>query len=390
MSGIPRSYSLHSQHKWYYRLVPSSEGRALMNDYPLSTLIDSLIVCWTPKNQKDGSPQRMYGRFNSYLDFYRYYQTAEPKAFYEIVLGEFAQKPHFDLDLQNVTTEYADSVVNRLIEAIGVVFKRFNVHWIPENDLLVYSSHGGTKHSYHIILNNHSHGSNLEAKEFYQLIVAEMPPGDRDFVDPAVYSPRQQFRFLGSSKLGAQRPKVSAMPWNGVVHQYLEEPENDEIRKLMDFEESLISVTHGCRLLPTFLPDHPAEFSVSEHLDITEETAKAAINLLKSKSPNAWPYRPLGIRGGMILLKRVQPSMCRICQRVHHMENPFLTVVTKETEFIVYFNCRRSRQSWMVGSIPIPGAVTPTVISQTWMQDIMFRLRDVAGEPRGPKFKTEK
>lgn len=389
MSGLPRSYTNHFQQKWYYRLVPGSEGRALMSDYPLETLRESIIVCWTPKLHEN-NPVRMYSKFNSVVEFYRYQQRTEPNAFYEIILGEYPQKPHFDLDLKGVSLDEANAIVDRLILAIRVILERFQVHWIPETDLLIYTSHGFEKHSFHIVLNNHSHANNVEAKAFYQLVIAEMPEPDRQFIDPAVYSPRQQFRILGSSKLGVHRPKIFAMPWGSIEHRYLEEPETPELRKLMDFEESLVSCTHTCRLLPSFLPEQTRESNLipREFDDITEEIAKAAINLLKSKSPNAWPYRPLGIRGGMILLKRVQPSMCRTCNRVHQMENPFMTVVKKETEFVVYFNCRRSRNSWIVGSIPIPGVQKVDSISQSWIQDVIGRVIDISKESRGQTFKS--
>src|SRR5438445_4316354 len=103
--------------RWYYRLVKTDNTWCLFDEHPINTLDGWLVVClvvpseslrrWdrgndTSEEAKKRKPTtRLYSAFRSYLEFYDYQQHFSPlkRSFFEIILGEFAQKPHFDIDV---------------------------------------------------------------------------------------------------------------------------------------------------------------------------------------------------------------------------------------------------------------------------------------------------
>ena len=79
-------------------------------------------------------------------------------------------------------------------------------------NVLIYTSHGGNKRSIHIVLNKLAHTDHTEAKLFYNEVCKEITIYTKaiytkdkylDFIDPAVYKSNQQFRVLGSQKVGS-------------------------------------------------------------------------------------------------------------------------------------------------------------------------------------------
>ena len=109
-------------------------------------------------------------------------------------------------------------------------------------DLLLYSSHGSNKRSWHILINNKCHDGNKEARAFYQAVLVKvrvLTNGkymQSEFIDPGVYSPRQQFRLIGSQKPGTGRPKIFCEQFvlSGIrySHIYNEDVSELHIKKL--------------------------------------------------------------------------------------------------------------------------------------------------------------
>lgn len=364
------------QVRWYQFLVPEKENpfghnpkykraRALMEDHPLSAINRHLIVCHTPNtinnvpfiNDK-GEPRRLFAIFDSYLDFYQYRSlfAEEKRAFYEIVFGEFCQKPHFDIDIPREAVGDADldslgtSIRDYLLFACEKVLEQIGVPYNLATDFLIYSSHGIDKRSYHVVLTNMCHLDNKEAQAFYRKVIELLPENYDRFVDHAVYSPRQQFRILGCQKMNSFRPKIfhEVFDYRGMTirHVYPEVVDNDR-KDLIQLYESLLSFTPGLRCLPSLLPP----VSESSILDL-ENLPDADINIvnkclemMKNKINEA-PFSLLGIRGQQILLKRRHPSMCPVCSVIHNAENPFIFIIENR----VYWNCRRASSHIVDGS----------------------------------------
>ena len=95
------SYFISSDNlKWYYLLKGkiNEQGKhlkGLLDDNP--NIESKLVVCAQPKDN-----ERFFCLFDSHLDFITYYKKIENqnKHFYEVIFGNYPQKPHFDLDFE--------------------------------------------------------------------------------------------------------------------------------------------------------------------------------------------------------------------------------------------------------------------------------------------------
>ena len=342
-------------HKWWYRLVKSSEHpgtKSLFEDIPVSDLYNKLVICLI--NEKGF---RYYSVFTDYLDFGKFYLDlpSELKNYYEVILAEYAQKPHFDLDFKDVPLEFTNKVFDLLIQELIAGFKDlYQVNLDPSKDILIYTSHGDNKRSYHIVIDNYCHSNNKEAKYLYShviekiLIIGKSMGFEKlynlenidytQFVDSAVYNSRQQFRIMGSSKAGIQRPKILNESWeySGIKVKYeFKDSIPEKAVKLYHLQNSLVSDTNNCVFLKDLYVE-PSRKIASIDFDVDLDRAS---DLLKNYDDS---YEIIEQKGSLVVLKRLYPSVCRLCDRVHEHENPFLTLRQRGGKIEVYFYCRRS------------------------------------------------
>lgn len=357
--------------RWYFRLVKAKEGdygraRALMDDFTLDNLTKCLVVCFTPAFlpgstkpfiTKSGDAVRIYSVFKSYIEYYQYMLNFKPeeRAFYEIIFGRLPQKPHFDIDInekdilvnwphENIDN-LAEHIRETLIEACINVLTELKVEVDISRDILIYSSHGEHKRSFHLVINNKYHDGNHEAKAFYDEVMVKFSSITNSnlckFVDRAVYSPTQQFRIVGSQKQGSNRPKIfyEQFLYKGVLykHQYNEDVTDINIKKLTIISESLVSFTSGCFPIPNIIVHTPANYNnLGDLNDLDECYVSTCLRMLK-ENMSPCPFSIKEVRGHYIILKRNRPSYCPICDRIHETENPYLFVVNNK----VYWDCRR-------------------------------------------------
>lgn len=359
-------------------------GMSLLDDFDPSKLKDgSLLVCLTGK-EEDDRESRNYSAFISPKVFLDYYSNfpAEERCFYETIHGSFAQKPHFDIDFDRDDLQYfkeiegverskklkntVDAVVSGTIRSILEEFNELGLPLDPSKDILLFSScdEENDKYSYHIVIDHYSHNNNREAAAFYQRVTMRLPPewSQRGWIDPKVYSSKQNFRMIGSTKLGKRRFKELLDQWyhpisGSIVKYWIDEsiPNWTQSR----FESSLVSYTANCTPLPPFTSpekDKPKYWNrdSQEEIEVTLEEAKKALEIIAihaKVSPNCYlfPFKIIEIRSPIVVLKRLRPSNCRICNKTHEKENPFLLIVGKERS--VYFDCRRSNKSLCIGSL---------------------------------------
>lgn len=354
-------YLIINDVRWYYRLKPqeSDNGRkkrGLFSDNPRHTLTSSLIVSLSYHDPTTNKVNRLYAWFKSYLEF-AIYQSKLPqheRCFYEIILGESAQKPHFDIDInnkQNQNRTDGELVKDCLLEAIITVLEPLGVGLNLEKDVLIYTSHSKEKQSYHIVIDNWCHTNNVEARGFYDKIVETLDEKYIPYIDKAVYSPTQQFRIVGSQKIGSDRIKKFERVWKykerEITHRYPETPDDPQHEYIMQLESSIVGFTSNCKFLPPFKPQIK-EKQYIESEEVTRSEAREAIGLIAmagkiSVADPRFPYKFLDINGPIVMLKRIKPSRCKICNRIHEHENPYLLVVGEEKS--VYFHCRRAPES---------------------------------------------
>lgn len=335
--------------RWYYLLNhnPERKTRALLQDHPKSSLKNHLIVSWEPVSLPDrevGNTKLLYSYFDSYIDFFIYSKKfiEREKTFYETIIGDFYQKPHFDVDVKDVPDidNLSNYIIEKLIWSIIETFKnKFNIDIEIEKDILLYKSHGETKRSNHIVINNYCHANNKEARYFYdECLKLIRKNDDKDitkYIDHAVYGKSQQYRIVGCQKRASARPKVfcEKFIYNGVeyTHQFLE---NKEICVLY---ESLVSFTSGCKLLPCIQPEETKMFLKKDGIGFDEENVGFIMNCVTDYFGfGVFSYD--NIQGDFLNLRRLKPSFCQYCKRIHNSQNPYITI----WENNVYFNCRRS------------------------------------------------
>lgn len=376
--------------KWYYRLKdnenegnesnsekqkPETESkknkRGLFNDHPRNTLYGKFLTCLTFADKKLDKKDTMllYAVFNSYLDFIIYYFNFPPelRCFYEIILGEYPNKPHFDMDMS--IHEPYEQVFNDLINGIIATLKEKDITLNLEKDFCIYTSNKDEKISYHIVINNYCHNNNKEAKAFYFNVMNKLPPEyfAKGWIDKSVYSPTQQFRTLGSHKIGSKRYKTLLHTWKffnteqnvevNVKHFFDEKEladcvtveEKEKRRFLLEFEESLITArVSSCFMIPSYEVPEIYEKTKRSYVagsDIDYDEAMAALTLLAHMSgtipeDRSFPYRLDRLSGPFVVLKRMKPSHCKLCNRIHHNQNPYLLIVPENKN--VFFHCRRA------------------------------------------------
>ena len=160
---------------------------------------------------------------------------------------------------------------------------------IFERDILVYSSHGENKRSFHIVVRGYCHVNNVEASSLYSLIMKQFPDDLKRYaatIDRSVYSSKQQFRMLGSQKRQSNRPKIFQTIWtyfgNQIQHIYTMKPTSAEMEELLRMDESIISNTASCIILPSFVDGVP-QVQIQHQDDLSVELATQAMNLAKKE-----------------------------------------------------------------------------------------------------------
>ena len=362
--------------RWYFRLVSGNSedhkrSRALMDDFDLNEISRHMVVCFTPNSipgqrdlfrTKDGKLIHIYAYFDSYLEFYEYMQKfpVSERAFYEIIFGELPQKPHFDIDIDlkdfqdlfpnDDIDKDAEFLLEAVITACIEVLAENSVILNLERDLLLYSSHGAGKRSYHVIINNKCHDDNKEAKAFYEAVMVKVHAltGNKyvktNFVDKGVYNPRQQFRLMGCQKQGSNRPKsfYERFLYRGVwhTHIYNEDVKDPIMKKLTIIYESMVSFTSGCVYLPSLVPIKPVNFNaLGDFPDLERGIVEQCLKMLQNKMKDC-PFSLREVKGHYIILKREASSLCPVCDRVHEAEHPYMYI----TNGRVYWDCRRSAE----------------------------------------------
>lgn len=400
--GLQDQVHIINGHKWFPFFIPQDvKGLSLLESYPMDTLQGKLCISFIVKTSS-GRCLRLFSVFQSYLDFAPYQLTfpIERRCFFEYVLGQYTQKPRFDIDIDfenlqsqvleslknNQSEDHIDPVVfgeklkDNVINNILKVLKSFGIELNLSKHICLYTSHGQSKRSYHVVISKFCHTTNTEAKSFYELVTNDLTELEKKFVDVAVYGKKQQFRCIGSQKMDSNRIKVFCEQWKYkdeiIQFEYDEEPQNDHHRMMMQFETSLLSCTINCTILPVFVNNAENDALIKRkfyptcEIEITSEEAKTAFMMyVKSRKSEinhpAFPYRLGKIIGSIIILKRIRRSNCPICCRIHEHENPFLSIIGPEKT--IFFNCRRKPSS----SIFVGKLISTNLIVSDWLDETL-------------------
>lgn len=337
--------------QWYRHLKPNSE-----NKYP--SLLEKFNPIANPSlrfvNRATWNDVREYAAFQTHIDLFRYVaEKSNMQCFlHEVPLAVIPQKPRFDIDIDADLVpdfmEFGKNLRERLIERIIVVLAENGFECDLKHDLCLYQSHRSEKYSSHIVLPYLYHNNRADALAFYEMVVgddAEL----KTYVDRRIYDANHSLRLIWCRKDEDSQPKLPEINFSfrGVTHHH--EPKmpyrNDKIKLLRIFEESLISFVTYSQPLPNWAPDRP-EYQVD---DIPREIADEMILMLKDTLQENAPFVYFKTDGGIVNLRRLRPSHCPLCSRVHKKIGTFLTLNNHNGK--VHWRCGRCDERLEVGCL---------------------------------------
>lgn len=366
--------------KWYHFLKNNGQERgAALLDY--ETYEPTNLIVLQKLNHHN------FGKFRNYLDFAKYMIKEVPenkRCFYETVFGTTSQKPYFDIEFfthsdnpqdlvipEKEADESVSCLVSCIYEELKVITESFLTEAKKDNPLklnlshiLVFTSHKENKKSYHVIVEGFNFSDYKENKEFHDRVIRRMPECWKNIVDHVMYKSLQQFRIVGNTKWQSNRYKTLneelTLNFTGRKGWIPKLPvESEEHKMILLLEASLITQTCDCLHIICKPPEKETFFSkeIKETTEgfnpLTPEDITEALKLcykyagLEFRDPR-FPYSYLRTvedngTSSLILLKRLRPSTCAICNRVHENENPFLIIYGTERD--VYLDCRRNSEN---------------------------------------------
>ena len=265
--------------------------------------------------------------------------------------GGAGASPALSLEEANEAVRTLTGIIRQLITP--------NPQADSRGQILVFTSHSDKKLSYHIIVDEWCFPDSKESRYFHDEVTKRLPAKWRDIVDHGMYKSLQQLRITGCHKWQDWRTKTlspdlsfkvsGAQGWTSP-----EPPLDSNHEYLLLLGCSLVTNTSDCHLLPSFAPpEQPRKAytrDVMTEMELDATSVDLAIELcarmgqLTPTDPN-FPYRLdrcMDSRDGtaLILLKRLRPSWCRVCRRIHENQHPYLLVAGRERD--VYLDCRRN------------------------------------------------
>lgn len=331
--------------KWYPYLV-EKEGRP------------SHLVLFS---QKLKSARQLYIRmtYNGYKSFasfscpislhnYIKRRPAEHRCFDEIISDSY-QKVRFDIDIEEKTatanavsqtdkTKESDQTkikLDNLIQNVtdSLITAMFNL--IPDlkpERIMYFSSHGDNKRSVHLVFPEYHTSCCGEAQELYRQLMKFVPKQYIQYIDHGIYGDNRSLRLMNCCKWGSNRfkrlNKSFMLSGTEITYEGVK-PDTSNVR----FISSLISFITDSRCLPNLLAPKQKirrELLPGGIVSLCVERAKIMLG-------DDYTFEYEGVEGSVIILRRIAPSYCRICRRVHDSQHPYLLLYDSE----LYFNCRR-------------------------------------------------
>jgi hypothetical protein len=317
--------------------------------------------------------KRKYIAVDSHADFYRILLNTPMKErnYYEIIRNG-RQKLHFDIDMKRkeipdpkfFTLEYAESVKDNLIKGIHEFFSSYvKEPLFINNDVIVFTSHGPDRLSYHIIIDNFAFPGPMHCNDITLKIVNNLPDDMKRFIDISVNKSNQQFRMWKSCKEDetSQRFKEIAQDWAFFGKPIHWEPRrnNDPRWSWPDLNPYLLGLLYFERTLVSHFTIPPIEVcyqlpSVStSHKVFTEEIGDINLQHLEKLVPHGWIIGQSN--DNFVKLNRTHPSVCPLCERIHEKDTQNYLVVIGGPQN-VFFKCFRttpdtSKQSLYLGCL---------------------------------------
>ena len=337
--------------KWYHYLNKVGEDNLMQNE---KLDDENLIVCQQLSTRK-------YTHFQNFAAFFRYFETLpeSERCFYEILMPEKARKPYFDIDMEKSKVQDFDE--KQLFREIRKIFREVLG---KEYTLLVFSSHTETKWSYHLVIDDFILQNYKECEVFFDRFTDKLSQKYKPYFDRCVYKSVQQFRIIGNHKFGKDNTKIFEKELS-VGFKYPNRCREKNAKFLHLLSVSLIYNNSYCQLLGGFSPPEE-EKSLGIGAACEGDIADVLQNFYAVYSPDDFQYSSCKEQNGnlLLVLRRLNPTYCKECNRIHENENPFITVTGGYRNITFY--CRRKDEKLGVNL----GHLGPPVIPELLSSDI--------------------
>ena len=326
---------------WYKYLVKQNDKtkKNLLSSVKYDHFKGNILVCkesYYDENKK----KREFTMFkdNTELCKFIYSQEKSERCLYEILLSDVSRKPYFDVDMdiqelknQNLSPEkFSEELIVNLLEAIKV-----------------FTSHTKKKFSFHIILENYRLQGYKESESFYKetlkFVDSKFKKEDDKFIDPNVYKTVQQFRISDCHKCGKDNFKILDERLS-INFNYPARCKNEFSRKNHLLKSSLLTYVKDTIILEEF-SENTKEFKKMNAGSASEgDVGKALEIFYKFYNEFDFEFQDMVSENGNLLItfRRLNPTKCKMCKRIHENENPYLLVCGENRN--VLFDCRRRPQ----------------------------------------------
>lgn len=295
----------------------------------------SIPVC------NEGNSYKEFAVFRTPLTLYDHCLTLpdDQRCLYEIIRANLYQKFYLDIDMGLCETSKEFDHDREQKIAIAKQIPSYAIDCIikikPEikrTDILVFTSHAEDKRSFHIVVDRWCVSSAKNNRKFFDAFMQHIPVPWRQYFDASMYKSLQNFRLYMSTKVGKNRMKIFSLldsPWK---------PDNNvdpiECNRQV-FLASIITRTDNCILLPFEEDEEVKEFNEVELL----ESEIPKLMIIIKNMPYARCFTISERKNNLVVMRRLAPNFCKVCDRQHDGENPYITVCSSGD---VMFDCRRN------------------------------------------------
>lgn len=310
--------------------IHTNPNEILENVFNRKQINDCFVVAEQYRTKYNNTSYN-YLVFDCIDNFIKYRDECEEKPFHEVIFGWQQQKIKFDIDFDD---DPDDSFVEELLRSVDeAICTTMYIEYreIIDSDYIINTTSTGfdenaqrRKCSFHKIIAGFYVSDNNEAKEFTKRFLLNLPPIYHKYIDGGINKQIQNFRLIGCHKLGSQRTKRLT----------------DESATMYVDDDTIIQKVNGTLLQSlTDEPDEPDEIMiVSDDID-------AAINIV-TNAGLLEHHQFTKTVNTLLCFKRLSPSQCNICQRVHVSENSLMVTMSYNDGICDVFElCRRDENS---------------------------------------------
>lgn len=289
----------------------------------------------------EGNGYKQFAVFRGALELYDFCinQPDDKRCLFEIIRGYLYQKIYFDVDIAldelskqfNHTREQKINISKQIPRFLSECIIKLRPE-IATTDIMVFTSHSNNKRSFHIVVDRWCVTSAKQNRRFFECVMAYIPAPWRQYFDSSMYKSIQQFRLYMSTKFGKGRMKIldptdsTWVPDDGISREEC----NRQV-----FLCSLITRTDNCYVLPF---DEEEEEDVEyDTIDVNDVEAVKLFEIIKTM-PYAGCFSIVERKNNLVVMKRLMPSFCSVCETTHDNENPCVVVSPNGN---VNLDCRR-------------------------------------------------